>query len=234
MSSCWPCGAWCFCWMRSLQYLRLPFSPFPFPLLLYLYVNHRYSHLICSLCYVSFWVCSSFACCPEFFHLQKDWVVISFLFCICSISCMLLLILDLLSRSSSNMSMHHLFANDQRHHIFDLNGIRGQDILEAAKENKVGAIRHFLRSDVNSVQKTDEEGTGLNDVAWVPWSFGGCNVIQWHDAMACNGLEYFRSILLWQCFDLKVEFLWFPWCTKFPFFRRYDDGFQGQFQDEMR
>ena len=78
---------------------------------------------------------------------------------------MLLLILDLLSRSSSNMSMHHLFANDQRHHIFDLNGIRGQDILEAAKENKVGAIRHFLRSDVNSVQKTDEAGTGLNDVA---------------------------------------------------------------------
>ena len=45
MSSCWPCGAWCSCWMRSLQYLRLPFSPFPFPLLLYLYVNHRYSHL---------------------------------------------------------------------------------------------------------------------------------------------------------------------------------------------
>ena len=48
--------------------------------------------------------------------------------------------------------------------IFDLNGIRGRDILEAAKENKVGAIRHFIRSDVNSVQKTDEEGTGLKDV----------------------------------------------------------------------
>ena len=64
--------------------------------------------------------------------------------------------------------MHHFFAHDQLHHIFDLNGIRGQDILEAAKENKVGAIRHFLGSDVNSVQKTDEEGTGLKDVASVP------------------------------------------------------------------
>ena len=64
------------------------------------------------------------------------------------------------------------------------------------RKNKVGAIRHFLRSDVNSVQKTDGEGTGLKDVAWVPWSFGGCNVVQWHDAMACNGLEYFRFILL--------------------------------------
>ena len=78
---------------------------------------------------------------------------------------MFLPILDWLSRSSSNMSMHHFFANDQRHHIFDLNGIRGRDILEAAKENKVGAIRHFLRSDVNSVQKTDEQGTSLKDVA---------------------------------------------------------------------
>ena len=63
------------------------------------------------------------------------------------------------------MSMHHFFAHDQLDRIFDLNGIRGQDILEAAKENKVGAIRHFLRSDVNSVQKTDGEGTGLKDVA---------------------------------------------------------------------
>ena len=78
---------------------------------------------------------------------------------------MFLPILDLLPPSSPNMSMHHFFANDQLHHIFDLNGIRGQDILEAAKENKVGAIRHFLRSDVNSVQKTDEEGTSLKEVA---------------------------------------------------------------------
>ena len=91
---------------------------------------------------------------------------------------MFLPILDLLSRSSSNMSMHHFFAHDQLDHIFDLNGIRGQDILEAAKENKVGAIRHFLRSDVNSVQKTDEEGPSLKDVACVPLSFGGCNVLQ--------------------------------------------------------
>ena len=78
---------------------------------------------------------------------------------------MFLPILDWLSRSSSNMSMHHFFANDQLHHIFDLNGIRGQDILEAAKKNKVGAIRHFIRSDVNSVQKTDRSGTSLKDVA---------------------------------------------------------------------
>ena len=48
--------------------------------------------------------------------------------------------------------------------IFDLNGIRGRDILEAAAENKVGAIRHFVRSDVNSVQKTNEMGKSLKDV----------------------------------------------------------------------
>ena len=78
------------------------------------------------------------------------------------------ILFNLLSRSSSNMSMHHFFANDQLHHIFDLNAIRGQDILEAAKENKVGAIGHFLRSDVNSVQKTDEKGPSLKDVARTP------------------------------------------------------------------
>ena len=49
--------------------------------------------------------------------------------------------------------------------IFDLNGIRGRDILEAAEEHKVGAIRHFIGSDVNSLEKTDERGTSLKDVA---------------------------------------------------------------------
>ena len=72
---------------------------------------------------------------------------------------MFLPILELVPSSSPNMSMHH-FLN----RISDLNGIRGRDILEAARENKVGAIRHFSRSDVNSVQKTDEAGTGLKDV----------------------------------------------------------------------
>jgi len=33
-----------------------------------------------------------------------------------------------------------------------------RDILEAATENKEGAIRHLIRSDVNSLQRTDEEG----------------------------------------------------------------------------
>ena len=59
------------------------------------------------------------------------------------------------------MPMHHVFLQN----IFDLNGIRGCDILEAAKENKVGAIRHYIRSDMNSVQKTDEDGMSLKDVA---------------------------------------------------------------------
>ena len=73
---------------------------------------------------------------------------------------MFLPILELVPLSSPNISMHH-FLN----RISDLNGIRGRDIREAAKENKVRAIRHFIRSDVNSVQKTDDEGTGLEDVA---------------------------------------------------------------------
>ena len=56
------------------------------------------------------------------------------------------------------MSMHQFFTKDQQHH-------RGRDMLEAAKENKEGAVRHFIRSDVNSVHKTHEEGTDLKDVA---------------------------------------------------------------------
>ena len=76
---------------------------------------------------------------------------------------MFLPILELMPLSCPNMSMHDLSLLWQK--IFDLNGIRGRDILEAAKENKVGAIRHFIRSDVNSLQQTDEEGTSLKDVA---------------------------------------------------------------------
>ena len=64
-----------------------------------------------------------------------------------------------------SMSMHRFFTKNQRHHIFGLNGCQGHDILEAAKENKEGAIRHFIRSDENSVHKTHEEGTDLKDVA---------------------------------------------------------------------
>ena len=61
-----------------------------------------------------------------------------------------------------------LYASLLQQKIFDLNGIRGRDILEAAKGNKVRAIRHFICSDVNSVHKTDEEGTGLKDVVASP------------------------------------------------------------------
>ena len=63
------------------------------------------------------------------------------------------------------MLSKHVYASLLLDKTFDLNGIRGPDILEAARENKVKAIRHFIRSDVNSVQKTDEAGTSLKDVA---------------------------------------------------------------------
>ena len=59
----------------------------------------------------------------------------------------------------------NVYASLLLYNIFDLHGIRGRDILQAAKENEVGAIRHFIRSDANSVQKTDDKGTGLEDVA---------------------------------------------------------------------
>ena len=152
-----------------------------------------------------FWVCSSFSCCPEFFHLpQKDWAVSSIWF-------LCLALFNLLHVSpnswagafklSPNMSMHHF------QQIFDLNGIRGRDILEATEENNEGAIRHFIRSDVNSVQKTDKHGRSLKDVAWSSWSFG--------DAMTwCNGMQWpwvisFHFVVPW--FGLKVEFLWALW-----------------------
>ena len=38
-------------------------------------------------------------------------------------------------------------------------------MLEAASDNKEGAIGYFIPSDVNSVQKTDENGANLKDVA---------------------------------------------------------------------
>ena len=59
----------------------------------------------------------------------------------------------------------HVYASLLLQKIFDLNGIQGRDILEAAKKDKVGAIRHFIRSDVNSVQKTNEHGTSLKEIA---------------------------------------------------------------------
>ena len=99
----------------------------------------------------------------------------------------------------------HVYASLLQQKIFDLNGIRGRDILEAAKENKVGAIRHFIRSDMNSVQKTDEEGTSLKDVAWTPWRFG--DAMTWCNGMQWPGVVSFHFVV--PCFDVKVEFLWF-------------------------
>ena len=186
-AGCVPCNTCVYLFPRS-RFLSCCTSLYIIDIVyshLYLFIMFYLFLSVFELCMLS-WV----------FPSSKDWVD------------MFLPILDWLSRRSSNMSMHHFFANDQLHHIFDLNGIRGQDILEAAKKIKVGAIRHFIRSDVNSVQKTDRSGTSLKDVAWAPWSFGECNVIQWPDAMACNGLEYVRSILLchaltsrWNSFD---------------------------------
>ena len=86
-----------------------------------------------------------------------------------------------------------------------LEWIRGRDILEAAKENKVGAIRHFIRSDVNPVQKTDEEGTSLKDVAWSLWNSG--DAMTWYNGTQWPGVVSFHLVV--PCFDVNVEFLWF-------------------------
>ena len=138
---------------------------------------------------------------PSFsiFRKIEQWVHSDFIVWHFSIFCMLLPILELVPLRSPNISMHH-FLN----RISDLNGIRGRDILEAAKENKVRAIRHFIRSDVNSVQKTDDKGTGLEDVAWSPWRFG--DAMTWCNGMQWPGVVSFHFVV--PRFDLKVEFLW--------------------------
>ena len=93
----------------------------------------------------------------------------------------------------------HVYASLLLQKIFDLNGIRGRDILEAAEENKVGAIRYFIRSDVNSVQKRDTQGTSLKDVAWSPWNFG--DAMTWYNGMRWPGVVSFHFVV--PCFDLK-------------------------------
>ena len=215
MSICWLCAAWCFfmffsgtvpcedCLYFFSPSCLLSSCPSLYILFDYWIIHHAMSSFerVCDLRILSF----------SIFKRTEQWVHFEFLVLRSSILFMFLPILDLLSRSSSNMTMHHCFytRSTASHLWLEWDPRSRHPGSSQGKQSRSHKTFSSQRRELPAEDRQRGHGSQRCCLSTLKLWWIQCDTMTWCNCMQWPGLFSFHFVAL--CFDLKVKLLWFPW-----------------------